>query len=551
MASKIGSPPYFGTDDEVSLIEIVHWTVSEVKNPSGSPVAFSDGLPLNAVRDIKNGSNRLIVNDHGFIDITILKGPYGIQFNLNKVYITVGTWSSIGDTVFISISISDATFSASITKYSVRHRFKHSSRIPIKGTNFGASITKNSVSDRYKPLPQISADDVAFLVDMIAKKYVPYQNIPDAKGKTDEEIRALGKQYFPFTPHNYELAMSMYDWTTASFSRSVFFKVFQYTSLPHPYPLNNSDLANMIWESNWGTYNPHDKDFMNSFMMVPADTEADVRAQVDTLALQLQKFSDIENRLLAAAIEAMPRTDIFSTPMLYSGQVDIYQMGTSRFGIEFLESPINSGPIKEEMVYPLEEAISSFASPHSHITTKMVWSFTDSVNDAMHYQNGILLMCGMPSSNDYVWDIPAYTTPLSDGPDKIEWTFPPNTKFLVTNAYTATISQKTVQVIVLEPQGLATAEDATETFNSEAKKIEIAPRNPAEDWQKLEQAAAAYDPHYELETRKKAEELKRNWKLPIGEGDRRKLIHKSFSHSTGGRRCKCYDVAEEIFQTTE
>src|SRR5260370_27348779 len=101
---------------------------------------------------------------------------------------------------------------------------------------------------------------------------------------------------------------------------------------PDPfYPLNKSEVANMIWESNWGTYTPQNADYMNSFMMEPADSLANVKEQLEGVLPGLQEFSIIQNRLLATAVYSMPRTSVFSKERLFSGQVDIYQFGLDRF----------------------------------------------------------------------------------------------------------------------------------------------------------------------------------------------------------------------------
>lgn len=76
-----------------------------------------------------------------------------------------------------------------------------------------------SVSGKLKPLPSVRAADAAFIDTMIEGRYVPYPKIPDAPGKSMEEIETLGRRLFPFTPFSFQLAMCVYDWTTASFTR--------------------------------------------------------------------------------------------------------------------------------------------------------------------------------------------------------------------------------------------------------------------------------------------------------------------------------------------
>jgi hypothetical protein len=69
----------------------------------------------------------------------------------------------------------------------------------------------------------------------------------------------------------------------------------------------------------------------------------------------------------------------------------------------------------------------------------------------MHYQNGILLIAN-PRAGAVVWDAANYITPLSDDPEKIEYTFPPRTRFLIQDVSTQTIEDKTVTVITLQLQ---------------------------------------------------------------------------------------------------
>ncbi|KAG1807974.1 uncharacterized protein BJ212DRAFT_1240558, partial [Suillus subaureus] len=186
---------------------------------------------------------------------------------------------------------------------------------------------------------------------MVDSCYVPYQDIPDAPGKDVEEIKALGLRLFPFSPHSFQLAMAVYDWTTASFARMVLMKIFEYTSIPPtPYPLDSPNIANAIWKSNWGSYVPSNKFYMNSFMMKPASTLQDVQDQLCDVEARLQKFSIIQNRLLGAAFAAMPRTSVFYAPQLFSGQLDISQLSLDYFGIEMLECPLNAGPTSESLV---------------------------------------------------------------------------------------------------------------------------------------------------------------------------------------------------------
>jgi hypothetical protein len=308
------------------------------------------------------------------------------------------------------------------------------------------------VSGKFKPFPDICPRDVAFIDDMIAQKYIPYQNIPESLGKTVEEIRRLGKRHFPFSPYSFQLAMCVYDWTTASFTRMIFLKIFEYTGIGQPpFPIDQHSIARAIWTSNWGKYTPQNRDFMNSFMMKPAWSLLDVELQLTGVASKLQHFSDVQNRLLSAAMQSLPRTSTVSHRKLFSGQIDIRQLGLDVFGVEFLECPSNKGPVGKPLRDDFEKAISTYISKGKIITTKMVWSFTDRIRDAVDYSNGILLVVEAPADS-WVWERVVYITPLSHSPDKNEYIFMRGTEFEVQSVNKTTLEQKPMVVITLQPK---------------------------------------------------------------------------------------------------
>lgn len=296
---------------------------------------------------------------------------------------------------------------------------------------------------------------------MIASKHIPYQNIPDAPGKTIEEITALGQRLFPFSPHSFQLAMCVYDWTTASFTRMVFLKIFEYTGVGQaPFPLDQRSIAQLIWASTWKPYKPSDADFMHSFMMAPAASLQAVETQLAAVAPGLHRFSTAENRLLSAALQSLPRISAPSRPRLYSGQMDIAQLGADRFGVQFLECPRNAGPVGAPLVDPFAGAVASYLAVGRAVTTKMAWSFTGCVGDAMRYSNGLLLVAECPEDS-VVWETAACVTPLSDDPDKVEYTFMPGSRFevqaveevAVPLANNGKAAERSVTMITLRPKG--------------------------------------------------------------------------------------------------
>ncbi|WP_421522901.1 hypothetical protein [Pseudomonas yamanorum] len=405
------------------------WQFQSIENPSGASLWFSDGEPLEVPRGGKGVSSRLIVEGQGFLDVTDFQngfpnGPVMDMVNLNGQVFNYTPNPSV-----------DLTLS-----------------LPGNGTFSATQASKGiTLSGQLKPLPVISAADVNDFNQMIEDNYVPYQNIPDAPGKTTAQIAALGLQLFPFTPYSFQLAMAVYDWTTASFTRVVLMKIFEYTSLGSaPYPLDQASIAAAIWESNWGTYTPQNVDYMNSFMMVPANSLQNVQNQLAQVAPALQTFSDVENRLLCAAFQSLPRTSIVSEPQLFSGQVDISQLGTEHFGIEFLQCPLNDGPVGTPLQIPLEVALDTYIQVGQVITSKMVWSFGSSLEEAMQYQNGIVLTAN-PPNDAWVWDTVSYITALSDDPTKIEYTFAPGSSFEVLAVAQTTVQGKQVWSITLQP----------------------------------------------------------------------------------------------------
>lgn len=442
------------------------WRIVDIHNSKQSQLWFSDGRPLQESRGGKGGSSRLIVQDQGFLDVTELDILRLIALDANGSNI----WHKWDQGRVLSPENTNTEIVAQTHMLELdldlpgngefRLRLHAVLLIPhdilvVTDWNEGSDTPGSSASGRLKPLPKICQDDILFIDSMIKDRYIPYSNIPEGQGKSEEMIRSLGKRLFPFTPHSFQLAMCVYDWTTASFTRMVFLKIFEYSTYTGvgqpPTPIDQHSIAEQIWKSNWPPYTAQDPDFMYSFMMKPSWSQLEVELQLKDNREMLHHFSNVENRLLAAAIEALPRTSALDKPRLFSGQVDIYQLGRDHFGIEFLEYPGNKGPISESLIYDFKDAISTYASTNSIITTKMVWSFTDSVEDAVHYSNGILLVADFPEES-WVWENAAYITPLSDDPKKTEYTFIPGSQFKVKSIEEGEYNKKHFDVITLQIQ---------------------------------------------------------------------------------------------------
>ena len=189
---------------------------------------------------------------------------------------------------------------------------------------------------------------------------------------------------------------------------------------------------------------------MRSFLMRPSCSLLDVELQLLQVREELHRFSDIENRVLSAAMRYLPRTSTISHPRFFSGQVDIRHMGLERFGAEFLECPCNNGPLSEPLQDSFENAISTYAAVGKTVTTKMVWSFTSSAKDAFNYSNGILLIANKPKDAS-TWERASYVTPFSTDLKKVEYTFMAGTKFVVQSIEKVTVRDRELNIINLQP----------------------------------------------------------------------------------------------------
>ncbi|KZV93126.1 hypothetical protein EXIGLDRAFT_54381 [Exidia glandulosa HHB12029] len=490
------------------------WHIASILNLGAAQLWFSDGMPIHAARGGVNSSSRLIVGGQGFLDVTQICGD-SVLLDFNSHSFMATHSESVAFAACASNESSSIPLELALRGHGLF-------TVVMPGSRKSTHAASGSVAGKLKPLPVVSSYDAAFIDEMISRKVIPYQNIPDAPGKSADELRALGKQLFPFSPYSYQLAICIYDWATASFTRLVFMKIFEYTDL-RGNPLDMTSIAQMIWASNFATYTPQNPDFMKSFLMEPSNSLADVRRQLDIVVPELRRLSDVENRVLAAAFQAMPRTSVLAKPQLFSGQVDIFQLGVEHFGIEFLQSPLNAGPIGKPLVMPFANALSSFAAPGKVITTKMVYAFTDSFNDALHYSNGIVIVMNFPDDGSWVWEAANYVTPLSDDAAKIEYDFPPGTSFLVQSADTAIVdvptgvgnatTKETLTIITLQPH----------TGKKRARAAIVARRSTAETVASVVAQASAYPATFEKDAR----------------------LSGRLAHKDTGRRCRCYGVLEK------
>ena len=194
------------------------WKIVEIINltsPREQVLLSGGGDLLDLVGGPEGSSYRVVVTNIGFLDLVDTgRGNGGWGINLNGLLF-----------LYEGEGVVHLTFKSNGT--------------------FQATGGSNEVTGHLKPMPIISPSDIYLLQEMMDLKLVPYQNIPDAPGKSPEEIEQLGRVYFPFTEHSTLLAYSVYDWTTPSFFRCVLFKCFAYSGIVD-HPLDQKAIANTM-----------------------------------------------------------------------------------------------------------------------------------------------------------------------------------------------------------------------------------------------------------------------------------------------------------------
>lgn len=380
---------------------------------------MSDGLPVVGItRGGQGTSFRLMVTGLGYIDIT----DCGLQGSGSQPYLlfiaSYAYWYS-GPTASIAMTVTSSLQCAVIGD-------------------------GNSLNVYFTPFPFFDPSDLDVVAEMAEAGLIPYPVLP-ADGRPYSAVAATAAAFFPFSASATEIGLTVYDWTTPDFFRMDVFNYYQYTMVAGE-PLDGNDIVTAIWTTNWPPYVASDPNFMGSMMMTPATSEADVATQYQAVNVQLKADLDCLKRVIAAALQAMPRTTVLSIPALYSGQVDVSNLGTSAFATYFLEYPGNAGPPPAPMGEPLNQALAGFLSAGNVVTLKSFLSTTDTQNDAVNYSNGILLQI-TPNGGSVVWGQCAYVTPLSNEATKTEYLFGPNAQFLMGPSSQQTINGKTLTVI--------------------------------------------------------------------------------------------------------
>ena len=306
----------------------------------------------------------------------------------------------------------------------------------------------NQVASALESFAPVESADIEVIHQMESAGLVPYAEIPP-DGRPFSAVAELAGQYFGFTSWARELALSLYDWTTADFFRMDLLRLYRYSSLMGE-PLDAAGIVTGIWTADWPPYTHSDPTFMGSLMMTPCSSEAEVSSQYSSVYKQLQSDLAALARVTQAAMVSMPRTSVLQKPQLFSGQVAISNLGMDAMAIYFDEYAGNAGPVGQPMGMPIEQALATFMQPGSVLHTKTFMSFTDSADDAIHYSNGIVIELN-PAAGP-VWVQGAHVTSLSDEADKIEYAFALGSGFAVNGFDKRVIDGKSVIWISMTEQ---------------------------------------------------------------------------------------------------
>lgn len=405
------------------------WIINDISF-DGLPsqyVWFSDGLPINTQRGANGISCRVMIGTIGFMDITDLgevpspgNSLAALDINGEMLY-----YDKLSGCAMLMVTVSSPN------------------RVSI-------SYGGNPVNTTLFWYPGINSADIALINEMEADGYIPFRNDPNTH-KTPAEIKKrleeLGKQYFPFTEYGYQLALSIYDWTTADFFRMDLFHLYCYTSITGT-PRNINEMAQGLASSDWGTYKITNVDFMNSFMLQPMTTLQEVLQGLADVNEKLGIYLNALARITLAAKYALPRVSLAETPMLYSGQVAIRNLTNDAMAAYFLECPLNAGPVGTPIAMSIDDALAGFMAPGNTVTLKSFISFTAYEQEAEQYSNGLLLVLS-PKPGSHVWgEGITNITPLSDQPQsKNEYTFSPGAQIQINSFEKKNIGGKELTVI--------------------------------------------------------------------------------------------------------
>ena len=305
-------------------------------------------------------------------------------------------------------------------------------------------IAGQTYSGALNPMPVLAGETITAFQEMMELKIVPYQDPPPPTvPKTNAQLQALADEYFPGNPYGFDLAMSLYDWTSCSFIRQDLFHQLQYTGVPGC-PLDLNTMAGVIFGCNYPGYTHVDANFMNQFMMKPASSEEDVYNQLCGVHEQVKPLAIAEMKVYENAVLSLQPPTVAEYPKLYRGAMSMSGgYDTGDFAPSMFEFPGNAGPTTEPLYQAFDEALNGTLKPGAIITTKGPWSFSNDKAGAEVWQNGILITL-LPPSGATVWPGCADITKFSINPTTFEIDMPPPTRYRIEGYEWITIKDKPV-----------------------------------------------------------------------------------------------------------
>ena len=398
------------------------WTIQTLALPQNfhDQIFACDGFPTTRhARDQQDGVCRIMVGTWGYLDIEVIPAASASASTSSQAVLRIQDKSIPyeADTMLTIVVITEA--------------------------NVTITSQKAQVSVPLTPIPQIAGANQDRLLEMITNRWVPYQNPPSGVPKSDSDLQALADRYYPNDAFGYDKAMCLYDWTSASFIRQDLFHQLRYTALPGE-PLDLQTMARVIWGCNYPGYTAADANFMNQFDMNPATSEADVYNQLLEVHSKMQPLALAEMNVQIQALLSLPKPTVKTYPQLYRGAMPMSGgYNTSDFAPSLFEYAGNAGPATAPLIESLEEALQNILQPGKIITTKGPWSFSNDLEGAKVWQNGILITCNPPEGAD-TWPGCADITAFSLNPSTFEINVPPVTRYRIDSWQWITLKDKPV-----------------------------------------------------------------------------------------------------------
>jgi len=307
---------------------------------------------------------------------------------------------------------------------------------------FKATDHENKMTGQLKPLPLLTSAMLCDFKQMIDNKIVPYQNPPSGTPKSLAALKALADEKYPGEEHGFYFALCLYDWTSPDFIRLDVFNQLTYSGLPG-LPMDIDSLAATIWACDYPYCTAKNADFMNMFLMQPANSKAEVKKQLLSISKKMQGYAFAETSLQTHALLKLPKVSTHDYPLLYRGGMAISGNLLADFAPSLLEYPGNNGPTTTPLLYSFKKALSNMLKQGSIITTKTPWSFSNDLKGAKVWQRGILMTC-KPPTGAKEWPAGADITDFSLNPDTFEVNFPRDTRFEIETYEWITIKDKPV-----------------------------------------------------------------------------------------------------------